>query len=234
MLMIGDVLVRGLEGLRDSIARLLLRTGIKPNTLTLIGLIVNIPAALLIAGQRPCLGGLFVLVAALFDMLDGAVAKQSGRMTKFGAFLDSTMDRISEMILFSGLVWYFDSSPGGSVTLTWLTLVVLGLSLLISYTRARAECEIPSCKVGLAERPERIAVLVGGLVLGSVAVAIWILAVLTLLTFLNRVVYTWHAANDQPFPRMLRLAFLDFRRGSLGYDITFVVVVVLLVLGMLG
>jgi len=229
--MVTDALNRQFERLRDSITAPLLRTRIRPNTLTLIGLCLNVPVAVLIATGNLRMGAVVFLVASFFDVLDGAVAKRGNRVTRFGAFFDSTMDRISDMFLFGGVAWYVkDTDPYGKV-FAFLTLVALAFSLLISYTRARAECIIPSCQVGLAERPERIIILILACFLRSIRPAVVVLVVLTGLTFLNRVVFTWYDTNGRPFPERLRIAFLDFPRGSKGYDFVMLVILGVLIAG---
>jgi CDP-diacylglycerol--glycerol-3-phosphate 3-phosphatidyltransferase len=229
--MVTDAINRQFERLRDSITIPLLRTRIRPNTLTLIGLLLNIPVALLIATGRLRYGAVVFLVASLFDVLDGAVAKRGNRGTRFGAFFDSTMDRISDMLLFGGVAWYVkDQEPLGEL-FAFLALAALAFSLLISYTRARAECIIPSCQVGFAERPERIIILILACFLRSLRPAIVLLVVLAGLTFLNRVVYTWFKTNDRMFPDWLGMMFLDFPRGSKGYDFVVLVILVILIVG---
>jgi CDP-diacylglycerol--glycerol-3-phosphate 3-phosphatidyltransferase len=229
--MVTDALNRQFERLRDSITIPLLRTRIRPNTLTLIGLFLNIPVAYLIATGELRYGAVVFLVASFFDVLDGAVAKRGNRGTRFGAFFDSTMDRISDMFLFGGVAWYVkDQAPYGEL-FAFLTLLALAFSLLISYTRARAESIIPSCQVGLAERPERIIILILACFLRSLRPAIVILVVLAGLTFLNRVIYTWYETNERKFPEWLQAAFLDFPRGSKGYDIVVLLVLTILIVG---
>jgi CDP-diacylglycerol--glycerol-3-phosphate 3-phosphatidyltransferase len=229
--MVTDAINRQFERLRDSITIPLLRTRITPNALTLVGLFLNVPVALLIGSGRLRFGALVFLVASLFDVLDGSVAKRGNRGTRFGAFFDSTIDRISDMLLFGGVAWYVkDQEPFGEL-FAFLTLGALAFSLLISYTRARAECIIPSCQVGFAERPERIIILILACFLQSLRPAIVILVVLAGLTFLNRVIYTWLKTNDRLYSDWLRTAFLDFPRGSKGYDLVVLLILVTLIMG---
>jgi len=229
--MLTAILSRQFERLRDSITGSLVRTRVRPNTLTLIGLCLNVPVAVLIGSGRLRLGAVVFLAASFFDVLDGAVAKGGNRVTRFGAFFDSTMDRISDMFLFGGVAWFLkDHAPWGK-GFALLALLALAFSLLISYTRARAECIIPSCQVGFAERPERIIILIAACFLSSLRPAVVVLVAITFITFLNRVIYTWYQSNDRPFPEPLRIAFLDFPRGSKGYDLVALVIAAVLIAG---
>jgi CDP-diacylglycerol--glycerol-3-phosphate 3-phosphatidyltransferase len=135
------------------------------------------------------LGGVIALVAAVFDMLDGRVARIRGRGTKFGAFLDSTMDRYSDMLLFMGLlILYARLERTGLMVLVWVA--AFG-SFMTSYARARAESLIPRCPVGLLERPERIVLIIAGALLNKMVAVLWIVAVLSNVTAVQRIVYTY-------------------------------------------
>lgn len=231
--MVTGILTRQFERLRDRITGTLVRTRIRPNTLTLLGLCLNLPVAVLIGTGHLRLGAVAFLVASFFDVLDGAVAKRAGRVTRFGAFFDSTMDRISDMFLFGGVAWYLQAQESAGKGFGLLALVALAFSLLISYTRARAECIIESCQVGFAERPERIIVLILACFLGSLQPAVVILTAVTFVTFIHRVIFTWYRTNGRAFPEPLRIAFLDFPRGSKGYDLVMLAITVILVWGSL-
>jgi CDP-diacylglycerol--glycerol-3-phosphate 3-phosphatidyltransferase len=161
------------------------KSGIKPDALTFTGLAVNIGAAYVIATGHFPLGGILILVAGLFDLLDGALARFAKKTTKFGAILDSTVDRISEAAIFCGLlVWYM---PGRSEIL--LIFAVLIGSFLVSYIRARAEGLGLECKGGLFTRAERVIVLAVGLLVNQVVIALWILVVFVYITVVQRLVY---------------------------------------------
>ena len=135
------------------------------------------------------LGGAIALVAAVFDMLDGRVARIRGRGTRFGAFLDSTMDRYSDMLLFMGLlILYARLERTGLMVLVWVA--AFG-SFMTSYARARAESLIPRCPVGLLERPERIVLIIAGALLNKMVAVLWIVAVLSNITAVQRIVYTY-------------------------------------------
>lgn len=134
-------------------------------------------------------GGLVALVASVFDMLDGRVARLRGRETKFGAYLDSTMDRYSDMLLFMGLlILYARLERTGLMVLVWVA--AFG-SFMTSYARARAESLIPRCPVGLMERPERVVLIIAGAILNKMVAVLWIIAVLSNVTAVQRVVYTY-------------------------------------------
>jgi CDP-diacylglycerol--glycerol-3-phosphate 3-phosphatidyltransferase len=189
---IGDVFTRPVERLVRAFAH------ISPDVLTITGLALNGVACAFFAFaggkdyRSPVflqIGGLVALVASIFDMLDGRVARLRGRETKFGAFLDSTMDRYSDMVLYMGLMILYarvDRTP--QMVLVWVA--AFG-SFMTSYARARAESLIPRCSVGLLERPERIVLLVVGALTNRMVPVLWIIAVLSNVTAVQRVVYTY-------------------------------------------
>ncbi len=134
-------------------------------------------------------GGLVALVASIFDMLDGRVARLRGRGTQFGAYLDSTMDRYSDMLLYLGLlVLYARLERTGLMVLVWVA--AFG-SFMTSYARARAESLIPRCPVGLMERPERVVLIIAGAILNRMVAVLWVIAILSNVTAVQRVVYTY-------------------------------------------
>jgi CDP-diacylglycerol--glycerol-3-phosphate 3-phosphatidyltransferase len=168
---------------------------IHPNILTLTGLAINIFAAVLFAKGMFTWAGLVVLFAGVFDMVDGEVARRTGRVTKFGAFFDSVIDRYSDMVLLLGLVvWYAKLDR-----IFYAGLVVMSLigSIMTSYTRARAESLIPACKVGFLERPERIVLLIIACWSNRMGAAMWVMAVLTNWTVAQRIWYTWQETKRQ-------------------------------------
>jgi CDP-diacylglycerol--glycerol-3-phosphate 3-phosphatidyltransferase len=170
------------------------RTGITPNALTIVGLVLNVVVAAVLANGSLVLGGVLLLVAGAFDMLDGALAKATNQITKFGAFLDSTLDRYSEVVVFCGLLLAFQASGRGVETA--LIYAAATGSLLVSYARARAESLGFDCEVGLLARPERIILLAAGLLFGYVEIALWVLAVLTNVTAVQRIVHVWRLERD--------------------------------------
>jgi CDP-diacylglycerol--glycerol-3-phosphate 3-phosphatidyltransferase len=171
---------------------------ISPDVLTIVGLALNGVACACFAFsggkdyRLPELlraGGLVALAASIFDMLDGRVARRRGRETKFGAFLDSTMDRYSDMVLYMGLlILYARVDRTGHMVLVWVA--AFG-SFMTSYARARAESLVPKCTVGFLERPERLVLIIAGALTNRMAAALWIIAVLANVTALQRVVYTY-------------------------------------------
>ena len=180
----------GARKVAEGIARGLERTGVSPTQLTVIGFALNlIVAAVLATGQLP-LGGALVLVVGLFDMLDGALARVAKRATTFGAFLDSTLDRYSEAAVLLGLL--YEASRRGDLTVSTLSFVVIVGSLMVSYARARAEGLGLNCEVGFAPRPERIVLLGLGLIVGLEVPALILLAVMTHVTAVQRILHVYN------------------------------------------
>ena len=172
-----------------ALVRLLTLSGVHPNVLTLIGLLVNGVAAWILARGEFLYAGLIILSAAVFDLTDGAVARSANKVTRFGAFLDSVMDRYSDLILLTGLLVHYARIERFSYMV--LTAVVMTGTVLVSYSRARAENLIPTCKVGFMERPERIVLLILGALFDRMAPVLWVMAVLSNLTVVHRIVHTW-------------------------------------------
>jgi len=184
------------ERITDPIVRILRRTKMTPNILTSIGFFVSVIAAVAIGFEYLFIGGLLVLFSGLFDMLDGALARAQNESTVFGAFLDSTLDRLSEAALLLGLLLMYLNK--GANTEVWVVYVTLVGSIVVSYTRARAEGLGIDCKVGFCTRPERVIVLAIGLLLNWVFVALCIIAALAWITFLQRFVHIWRQTKDLP------------------------------------
>jgi CDP-diacylglycerol---glycerol-3-phosphate 3-phosphatidyltransferase len=194
--MLGNRIGEAFSGPVEGVVRLFAR--VHPDILTITGLGLNGIACSLFAlsGGRGYVrpdwllyGGLVTLVAAVFDMLDGRVARLRGRSTRFGAYLDSTMDRYSDMVLFMGLlILYARLDRTGLMVLVWVA--AFG-SFMTSYARARAESLIPHCSVGPLERPERIVLLIVGALANRMVAALWIIAILSNVTALQRVIYTY-------------------------------------------
>ena len=171
------------------IVRALSLSRIHPNVLTFIGLVINGVAAALLASGRFLAAGLVIIGAGIFDMVDGRVARETNRVTRFGGFFDSVMDRYSDLVLLMGLLVYYASIDRFFYVV--LTAVVMTGSVMVSYTRARAECAIPRCKVGFMERPERVVLLIIGAVFNRMAPVLWVIAVLSNITVIHRMLYTW-------------------------------------------
>ncbi len=177
------------------IGRLLGRWGVHPNTVTIAGFILNILAGLVLSTGNLVAGAVAVAAASSVDGLDGALARVSGKKTRFGAFLDSTLDRLSEGALFFGLlVWFVSQEMQTEIYLVYI--VILG-SVMVSYARARAEGLNIDCKVGVLTRLERIAVLCIGLLFGWVRVMLIVMAVLTWVTFAQRAFSVYRSSVNQ-------------------------------------
>jgi len=174
----------------DPIVGILSKRGIKPNALTLINLALNIIAAYVIATGHFFLGGVLVLVAGLFDLLDGALARFTKQTTKFGAILDSVADRISEAAILCGLLIWYIPQQEASLEIVLVFIVLIG-SFLVSYIRARAEGLGWQCQVGLFTRAERIIVLAIGLLINQVFIALCVLVVFVFITVVQRLAYLW-------------------------------------------
>ena len=182
----------------DAIARVFVKLGFSPSGLTVVGVLLAAVAAGLISQGMLAAGGIMVLIAGVFDMFDGAVARMTDRATKFGAFFDSVMDRVSEAIVLLGLLWFYieDGEQLGAV----LVYVAIAGSTMVSYARARAEGLGIECKGGLMQRPERVASLGIGIIVGqwwepAVLIVLGVIAVLTVVTTVQRVVETARGAG---------------------------------------
>lgn len=177
----------------EPVARLLVRVRIRPNYLTVLGLALSALAALAFAASRVRTGGLLLMAAGAADLLDGAVARVSGQATPFGAFLDSVLDRYSDLIVLAGLALLFVRL--GRLPDLLLTLASLVGSIMVSYTRARAESIGADCGVGLMERGERMICLIVGALADLLTPALWLLAVGSNLTAVQRIHHTWRATR---------------------------------------
>lgn len=194
--MLSDAIGRGGKFILDKIVKLLTILRINPNILTFTGVLISLWAAFEFGYGSLFKGGLVIILAGLFDMLDGEVARVSRSETRFGAFYDSVIDRYSDIIILQGLlVHYARSDMLGYVVL--VGVVIMG-AVLTSYTRARAESLIPTCKVGFMERPERIVLLIIGGLANRMEAVLWILAILGNWTVISRIFYTW---RELPKPK---------------------------------
>jgi CDP-diacylglycerol--glycerol-3-phosphate 3-phosphatidyltransferase len=172
-----------------AIVRGLALSRIHPNVLTFLGLVINIWAAFAFAVGSFKTGAIIVIGAGLFDMVDGRVARETNRVTKFGGFWDSVLDRYSDLGLLVGLLVYYSSINRNFYVV--LTAIVMMGTVMVSYTRARAENIIPRCKVGFLERPERIVLLIVGALFNRMAQVLWVIAVLSNITVISRMILTW-------------------------------------------
>lgn len=171
------------------IVRLLTALKIHPNALTLIGLVINIIAAVMLAQGRFFTAGWVITGAAIFDMVDGRVARETNQVTRFGGFFDSVVDRYSDLGLLMGLLVYYANINRPFYVV--LTAIVMTASVMISYTRSRAENTIPKCKVGFLERPERIVLLIIAALFNRIPAVLWVIAVLGNITVIHRMIFTY-------------------------------------------
>jgi CDP-diacylglycerol--glycerol-3-phosphate 3-phosphatidyltransferase len=191
--------------LLDAIVRVLALTRINPNVLTLMGLVVNTYAAFLFGyatgeNQRRMFfyAGLVIIGSGFFDLVDGRVARASNQVTRFGGFFDSVVDRYSDASLFFGLLVFY--ARGNRFLYVVLTALVMISAIMVSYARARAESLIGTCRVGFMERPERLVLLIIGAVFNVMAPVLWVIAVLSTITVIHRIIYTWQRTNEVEAP----------------------------------
>jgi CDP-diacylglycerol--glycerol-3-phosphate 3-phosphatidyltransferase len=198
---------------------------IHPNTLTLIGVLINVAAAAALGVDRFILAGVIMIVANIFDFIDGKVAHITNTVSRFGAFWDSTLDRFSDIALFLGLIYlYADLRRTDYVMVASLAMM---FSIMTSYARARAESLIDKCKVGFMERPERIVLFMIGAFTDRMAAVLWVILVLSIVTVANRIHYTYLALNGKPIPTgsnavtaaFSRAFFWRDDRATLPYDL---------------
>lgn len=177
-------------------AKLLAKTGLNPNVLTVLGLLLAFGVAWILSTGHFFVGGFLVLVSGAFDLLDGALARASGRSTRFGALLDSTFDRFSEAAMFLGLLAYYVNQEGSYQELVLVGAGLVG-SMMTSYVKARAEGLGLTCEVGIFTRSERVIVLAIGLILNQMLVVLWIIAVLANLIAWQRLFHVWRQTGGR-------------------------------------
>ena len=188
--------------LAEPVGRLVGKTRVHPNTLTIFGFLLNFGVAWLLSQGYFLHGGLLILAAGVFDLLDGAVARVMGKVTKFGALLDSTLDRYSEAVILFGLLWYYTWQPDAYTEVILIFTTIIG-SLLVSYVRARAEGLNLDAEVGILRRTLRITTLSLGLLLSPInpdlalLVTLWVLAIGTNLTAAHRLIYVWSKTRKE-------------------------------------
>jgi CDP-diacylglycerol--glycerol-3-phosphate 3-phosphatidyltransferase len=198
--------------------------GIHPNVLTLIGVLINVAAGFALAQDRFLLAGVIMIVANIFDFIDGKVAFITGTQSEFGAFWDSTLDRFSDLALFTGLIYLYSTLDRHDyVLITTLTLI---FATMTSYARARAESLVQKCKVGFMERPERIVLFMIGAFTDRMAAVLWVILVLSVVTVADRIYYTYLALNQLPVPShqgvggaLKRAFFWTDERATIPYDL---------------
>ena len=208
-----------------AIIRASVALGIHPNTLTLIGVLVNVAAAWALGNNRFLLAGVIMIVANIFDFIDGKVAHLTGTSSRFGAFWDSTLDRFSDIALFLGLIYLYSNLRRTDYVM--VASLAMMFSIMTSYARARAESLIDKCKVGFMERPERIVLFMIGAFTDRMAAVLWVILILSIVTVANRIHYTYLVLNDKPVPRgtnplsrfSWRAFFWTDERGTFPYDL---------------
>ena len=187
---------KGSGWLLQKIVNGLALTKISPNVLTFLGLVINIIAACFFgfarvhnANKMFFIAGMVIIGAGIFDMVDGRVARKTNQVSVFGAFFDSVMDRYSDVAIFFGLLVYY--ARGNRLFYVGLVAFVMTACVMVSYTRARAENTIPRCKVGFLERPERVVLIIIGALFNRMAQVLWVLAILSNVTVMSRMIFTW-------------------------------------------
>src|SRR5690349_5511362 len=207
-----------------AIIALCVRLRIHPNVLTFVGVVINVLAAWALAVGRFVLAGLIMIVANIFDFIDGKVAHELHLQSKFGAFWDSTLDRFSDLALLVGLIYLY--SRLGRSDYVLIAAVTLIFSIMTSYARARAESLVEKCKVGFMERPERIVLFMIGAFTNRMAGVLWVILVLSVLAVANRIYLTYLVLNRRGMPSRTgvrgffnRAFFWTDERATLPYDL---------------
>jgi CDP-diacylglycerol--glycerol-3-phosphate 3-phosphatidyltransferase len=197
---------------------------IHPNLLTFIGVLINVWAGWALARGDFLTAGGIMIVANIFDFIDGKVATESGAVSEFGAFWDSVIDRFSDLALSVGLICLYSSL--GRTDYVLITSIAMVFATMTSYARARAECLIPKCKVGFMERPERIVLFMIGAFTNRMAAVLWVIGVLSVVTVVNRIQLTYLELNRRPAPRrtgplgwLVRAFYWTDERATLAYDL---------------
>jgi phosphatidylglycerophosphate synthase len=207
-----------------AIIRLCVALRIHPNTLTFIGVLVNVLAAFALGTQHFRWAFVIILVANIFDFIDGKVAHELQLQSQFGAFWDSTLDRFSDLALPTGLIFLY--SKLGRSDYVMVAALALIFSIMTSYARARAESLVEKCKVGFMERPERIVLFIIGAGTNRMAAVLWVIFVLSFIAVWNRNYYTYLVLNKKPMPTRQgvrgffnRAFFWTDERATLAYDL---------------
>ena len=197
---------------------------IHPNLLTFVGVLINVAAGWALAQGHFITAGVIMIVANIFDFIDGKVAMETGLSSAFGGFWDSVIDRFSDFALSVGLIVLYASR--GSTDYVLITSVTMVFATMTSYTRARAESLITKCKVGFMERPERIVLFMIGAFTNRMAAVMWVIGVLSVVTVANRIQYTYLELSGRPQPRSSGLGRLFVRafywtedRATFAYDL---------------
>jgi CDP-diacylglycerol--glycerol-3-phosphate 3-phosphatidyltransferase len=235
MITVGEKIGGFFSALRDRLAHILMKTKLTPNLLTLTGASLNLVVAFFLATGLHVSAGIMMIIASSFDVLDGALARASDKITAFGDFLDSSIDRYSDLILFSGLIFFYSFKQ--DILYLILTCIVIMGSVGTSYVRAKGQNVLPiKCDAGFMERPERIITLIVGALSHHLYVSLWVLAFLTNLTVIHRILFVKkgieridevkqgaytpdiYEGKTALVSSMLRILFLDFERMTWQYD----------------
>src|SRR2546423_6453483 len=198
-----------------AIIRFCVHFRIHPNTLTLIGYLINVAAAFALGYGHFTWAGVIIVIANIFDMIDGKVAHELQLQSQFGAFWDSTLDRLSDLALLTGLIFLY--SKLGRSDYVMVAALALIFSIMTSYARARAESLIQKCKVGFMERPERIVLVILGAGTNRMAGALWVILVMSIVAVCSRIHYTYLVLNKRPMPTRNGVAGV-FNRASFWTD----------------
>lgn len=180
----------------EPIARFISYTGISPNVITVTGFVLMIGVAVVLARGNLFLGGLLIIGVALFDAIDGTLARMMGRTSRFGAFLDSTLDRFSEAVIYLGILIHLMGASNRELDVILIYATIVG-SLMVSYARARAEGIGIPLKDGIFTRFERVFLLVLGLMLNQLRLALWLLAIFSNLTAIQRMYVVWRITGGE-------------------------------------
>ena len=188
--LVGTVFMFPLRVIIDTCVRL----RIHPNVLTFIGVVINVAAAWALALGKFVTAGVIMVVANIFDFIDGKVALELKAVSPFGGFWDSVIDRFSDISLFIGLIYLY--SRMGRTDYVMVAALAMMFAIMTSYTRARAESIIPKCKVGFMERPERIVLFMIGAFTNRMAAVLWVMLVLSIFTVADRIILTWRELRN--------------------------------------
>jgi CDP-diacylglycerol---glycerol-3-phosphate 3-phosphatidyltransferase len=202
----------------DRIAALLAPTGIPPNVITWAALVANLWAGILFAQGRFAAGGGMMILAGVCDLLDGPVARRQNRISLFGGFLDSILDRYADLILFLGLLVYY--AHVNRFLYAVLAGAAMAGAVMVSYAKARAESLVPASEVGFWERPERLALMILGALANRMDIALWILAIGPNITVVHRIVHTWQQtkASKGVSPALVRTSPVETAGGHTTHD----------------
>ena len=200
------------------------RLRIHPNLLTFTGVLINVWAGWHLAMGEFRAAFVIMIVANIFDFIDGKVAGETGMTSQFGGFWDSVIDRFSDLALSVGLICLYSSL--GRTDYVLITSIAMVFATMTSYTRARAESLIPKCKVGFMERPERIVLFMIGAITNRMAAVMWVIGVLSIVTVIDRIYYTYLELNGRPQPKttgvgglFVRAFYWTEERATLAYDL---------------